>query len=143
MSDHSFSRRQFIKASAAAAAASALPLGAAPAVGGKGSVSIVMHDEENLKTPLWLCALVELRDALQERGVTVSFPAGLDKVPPLDVCILGVRKPADAGRQALAAAGAPMPEEPESLAMAWTKMAGKSVLFVGGADPQGLKHALL
>ena len=120
-------RRDFLKRSVATAAAG--PLALAQTARGK-TVSIVADPSDPVvSAPPARWAAPELERTLTGMGITVRHHNMLDKAAPSDFSIV--------------ASGRSVPNSPEALAFAPTKVSGGPAIMASGSDTRGLVYALL
>src|SRR5574340_1336181 len=129
------SRRAFLKAA-----------GAVPALGQAAArqVFLVVDASDPVATSKparW--AAGELQSALTAAGCSVQIREKIGEAPPGSLCIAATGRSAPLAREALKATGLVLPGAPEALALASSKVAGRTVLLVSGTDARGLMYSLL
>src|SRR6185503_5337442 len=140
-------RRQFIQRTGTAAVVTAgFPLLRLPAHAAAGGTPIAIvcdsGDTTTAELPVrW--AVVELREALNQRGLVAQSYDTIEQVPSGQECILVAVRPSSAAAQLLENAGVSLPESREAVVLARGQIAKHPVLVACGSDTRGLVYALL
>ncbi len=140
-------RRDFIKKTAATAAAISgvnLFTPAAYGQGGSAKVALVTDDADQLlKQPPVRWALGQLQDRLKARNVSIELHSSPAQASPDAVVVLVAGRSSKHARPLLDAAGLAIADVPEALGLVRGKVGDRSVLLASGSDVRGLVYALL
>lgn len=135
------SRRDFLKATAAAATVNLFP-GALSGGEKSAGVAIILDAQEARQKPVqW--AASELRDVLQRRGERAELFDNLGQVPAGYTRVMASMGGSSAGQQALAATGISLPGVAEAVGLGRGRLGGRSFVLATGSDVRGLVYALL
>ncbi|HWA85040.1 MAG TPA: hypothetical protein VG710_02360, partial [Opitutus sp.] len=132
-------RREFLRRSAVAAGAALAGRNRAAAASPRPHVALLSDPSDSIaraKPAQW--AAGELQRALANAGLDARACSRPDEVGPAEHCLVL----AGAGSTYAREAGVPLPDAPESLAIAPGRLGGRDALFVLGRDARGLVYAL-
>src|SRR5262249_35772224 len=135
-------RRDFIKTTAAAAAAaSGISLPGISAAESNPSVSILSDPEDKLAAePPVQWAIAQLRDAFGSRGITSQIVSAQKQSSAAERIVIGSR-PSALARERLARQKIAVPDSPEALVLVRSK--GQPELLACGSEVRGLVYAVL
>jgi hypothetical protein len=137
-------RREFLRRAGLAGGALASGPHALAQAGKGGAVSLVLNPSDPVASSAparW--AAQELQQALADAGATVHRRERVEDAPAAEFCVIASGRHAALAAAALKNAGITALDDPESLAVLNTKVAGRQALLACGSDARGLVYALL
>jgi hypothetical protein len=138
------SRREFLQLSAFAIGGGRLRgASSARAATGATVALVVAPDERLAAAPHVRWAIRELRQALENRGATVSQAETVEQAPAADLAVIVAGSDAPIAAAILERAGVHAHRAPESLVLVSAAREGRRVLLAGGHDARGLMYAVL